>query len=968
MAQRRVAVLVVAVLVAALLAVGEPRPAQVRAAAPVIPTQWVAKIYTEAYGRAPTDAEWNFWMTYYGAQPACTKETLATLGRAAYKDAAFTGQYPEPAGRAARVLALVRGVYSHEPNTNDWNAYFVPYLAGSRTWAQTVDVIFDNGVFALLVVPGVCAASEPNYGFGGPVLDVNALSGGTASRVQRDIQVALDAAAPACGTVALNPGEVVRIGGDQPGTQWDNNPLRIPPCVTLTTAGSPGPGKYASMGRLVAGGLVCDAPWLTCDHIELVRMGDGAKLSRVWVDGKGASPANTRLGLVGVASGSAAGQVTETRLSDAPAGGTALRLTGYSTTGAACANRSVAGNLITGYAGGHGQDRFGQSLGADGISVHCEQASVSANQLVDVSDTGIVAYGSWSSAIGNSGAEGRRTQRSTVTGNRILSAGISAHVALAADPVGECLADDIGPAVACVEFSHDRSPSQVAERSFAGTSFADNMFWTGSRTHFDIGLMVGGRAMWGDNSPLGRGARFTANTTGLSTARVNTGIVVSGMLDTVLSGNTGSYPALDTNPAVTELKCPQGSVVFGFLTANFAAGTTPQAGTWVNSTLLSNCLAPHPPAGGMAPIAVGPQATLVFAGTSVRFNPWGHNASGTHEIEVVDLRELRQTGANTIRIHPQFRDIMASCTAANPAAIAELQTTVRRAEQNGVYLYITGLGSWAGDPADPACYREATEEQRWSAQAAFWRAVAGAVRPSAAVLALDLMNEPAMPNVDTPCWVGPDPDGQEPNQPGCFAGFGGSYFVQNLTRTPAGRTPSSIAQAWLTRMRQAIREVNPNHPITLGCLSFSNCGIGITPAALATHLDVMSVHTYPRDCTGPTPPMPPPDPCGGQRALEQASGDPLTYERNLVAAFASTGKPVIVAETFPLAGPHELVRQFIAESYTSGRATGFFGHVQTNTMSQIRADAAQFPWLYYFWHRLFQRQTPAIWPCRICQP
>lgn len=950
----------------ALVTVGEPAPRSAEAA-PVVATQWVAKVYTEAYGRAPTDSEWNFWMAYYSAQPACTKDTLATLGRAAYKDAAFTDRYPEPAGRAARVLALVRGVYSHEPNTNDWNAYYVPYAAGSRTWSQTVDAIFDNGVFAAFVVPGVCAAGEPGYGFGGPALDVNAASGGPASRTQRDLQVALDSATSTCGTVSLNPREVVRIGGDQPGTQWDNNPLRIPPCVVLTTAGAPATDQYASMGRLVTNGLVCDAPWLTCDHIELVRMGDGARLSRVWVDGKGTHPLNTRLGLVGVASGTTTTQVIDSRLSDPPAGGTALRLSGHATTGTACANRVVSRNLVTGYTGRHEQSRSGQTQAADGISVHCEQAAVSGNHLVDVSDLGIVVYGSWHSATGNSGTDGRRTQRSTVTGNRLLSAGVGGHVALAADPTGECLADDVGPPVSCVEFSHDRSSTEAAERSFAGTSFVDNMFWTGGRTHFDIGLMVGGRAMWGDNSPFGRGARFTGNTTGAATARVNTGILVSGMLDTVLSGNTGSYPTLDTNPAVTELKCPQGSVLFGFLTANFAAGTTPQPGTWANSVPLANCLAPHPPVGGMAPVAVGPQATMVYAGTGVRFNPWGHNASGTHEIDVVDLRELRQTGANTIRIHPQFRDLMASCTAADPAAIAELRTTVRRAEENGVYLYITGLGSWAGDPADPACYRDATEAQRWAAHAAFWQAVAGAVRTSPAVLALDLMNEPTTPGVDTPCWVGPDPDGQLPNQPGCTEGFGGAFFVQNLTRTPAGRTPATIAQAWLTQLTQAIRAVNPVHPITLGCLSFSNCALGLTPTQLATHLDVLSVHTYPQDCTGPPPPTPP-DPCGFQRAPEQASGDPLTYERNLLAAFAAPGKPVIVAETFPLAGSPELVRQFIAESHNAGRATGWFGHAQTRTMSQIRADPTQFPWLYYFWFRVFQRLTPAISPCSTCQP
>lgn len=952
------------VLVASLLVVGGPGPQPARSA-PVVPTQWIARIATEAFGRAPTDSEWNFWLAYYRGQPACTKDTLATLGRAAYQDARFTDRYPEPAARAARVLALVRGVYGHEPNGNDWTAYFEPYAAGARTWSQIVDAIFDNGVFATFVVPGICAPGDPGAGFGGPVLDVNPRSGGPASRTQRQLQEALDAAAPSCGTVTLQPREVVRIGGDQPGAGPDRRPLAVPPCVTLTTAGAPAAEQYASMGRLVAGGSVCEGS--TCDHLELVRLGDGARLSHVWVDGKGADPESPRLGLVGVASGTAASRLVDSRLSDPPAGGTAVRLTGHATTGTACANRLVARNLITGYAGRHGQDRFGQTLAADGIAVHCEQATVAGNQLVDVSDLAIVAYGSWHSGIGNSGGDGRRTQRSTVTGNRILSAGVSGQVALAADPTGECLADDVGPPVSCIEFSHDRTETELAERSFAGTSFEDNRFWTGSRTHFDIGLLVGGRASWGDNSPFGRGARFTGNTTGAATARVNTGILVSGMLDTFLTGNTGSYPTLDTNPRVTELKCPRGSVLFGFLTANFDPGTTPQPGTWVNRTQLANCLAPHPPPDGMAPITTGGSGELEFAGTGVRFHPWGHNASGSHEIEVVDLRELRQTGANTIRIHPQFRDLMASCTAADPAAIDQLRTTVRRAEENGVYLYLTGLGSWAGDPADPACYRDATEEQRWAAQAAFWQAVAGAVQASPAVLALDLMNEPTVPSADTPCWVGPDPDGQPPNQPGCSDGFGGSFFVQNLTRTPDGRSSGEIAQAWLTRMTQAIRAVNQDHLITLGCLSFTNCGVRLTPAQLATQLDLLSVHVYPRDCTGEPPPEPP-DPCGFQRAPERASGDPLTYERNLLTAFAAPGKPVIVAETFPLAGPPELVRQFLVESHTAGRATGWFGHAQTITMSQIRADPDQFPWLYYFWFRIFQRLTPTISPCGTCQP
>jgi hypothetical protein len=205
---------VVLVVVAATLSFAttalQPPPA---GAVTVVPTQWVAKVITEALGRAPSGPEWNFWMAYYTPN-GCTKDTLAGLGRALYKNQQFTDLYPESTSRAARVLTLVRGVYSHEPNTADWNAYYVPYANGSKTWAQVVDSIFDNGVFAALVVPSICSATDSNYGFPSTAaFDVNPNSGGAASRTQKPLQQALDNAAPSCGTVALQPREVVRIGG-----------------------------------------------------------------------------------------------------------------------------------------------------------------------------------------------------------------------------------------------------------------------------------------------------------------------------------------------------------------------------------------------------------------------------------------------------------------------------------------------------------------------------------------------------------------------------------------------------------------------------------------------------------------------------------------------------------------------------------------------------------------------------------
>ena len=77
---------------------------------------------------------------------------------------------------------------------------------------------------------------------------MNLLAGGAASRSQSQLQAELDAAAsPVCGTVALAQRELVRVGGPANGNQQ----LRVPPCVTLTTAGAPSVQQYAKMGRII---------------------------------------------------------------------------------------------------------------------------------------------------------------------------------------------------------------------------------------------------------------------------------------------------------------------------------------------------------------------------------------------------------------------------------------------------------------------------------------------------------------------------------------------------------------------------------------------------------------------------------------------------------------------------------------------------------------------------------------------
>jgi cellulase (glycosyl hydrolase family 5) len=900
------------------------------AAHAAIPTQWIAKVTTESAGRAPTAGEWKFWIRYYGPR-TCGANTLKTLGAAAYKSSGFRGRGYD---HAEKLLALFRGALNREPRKSDVDFHLPALRDGSLTWSELVDEVFNSTEFRNLSSK-ICDPVSPGYGFDqGPVGDLRAWAVGAPSRTQQELQVALDNARATCGTVTLQRKEVIRIGGAQPGPEADNHPLRVPTCVTLTTAGAPDARHYAQMARLVPKGLICSQPWPTCDHIELVRVSNGARLSNVWVDGKGLNLLNFKIGLVGVESGQATTRVVDNRLSDPPVDGTAVRATGYGTTRIPCSGRNVSRNLVTGYATQHAQTRLGKALWADGLSIFCEQATVQDNHIIDISDTGIVVYGSWNSAGAlNSAGRERRTQRSTVSGNQIVSAGNSAHIALGADAVGECLANRDGPPVSCIEFSDDRG-SADSERSFAGTTVTGNTFWTGPRTHFDAGLMIGSASLWGDNGPSARGASFTNNTVGgVTSTRVHIGIAVSGMYSTVLRGNTASYRLIDTNPAVTEKKCPRGNVLYGYNSSTLAPGSQPATG----SSGLFHCFTHHPPAGGMERITVGPGRTLVGSVSGQRFKPWGQNDtlgnSGVdHKVNVTDLREVKQMGSNTLRLHLQFKDFMSSCTTANQAALDELGETLRRAEENGVYLDLTGLASYHGDASDPACYRNATESERWAAQEVFWKAVAQEVAGSPAVLVLDLMNEPRVPESRVNCWT---TNGRHT----CGPPFGGYYFVHWITQTPFGRSSDTIARAWVTRMRSAIRTYDSQHLITLGCLPFPNCA-GLDPATTAPLLDYLSVHINP-------------------------DGDDTTSdEMDILSEYSATGDPVVVEETYLVRNQDPaIMRAFILNS--RAHATGWLGHWGDKTLSQVMV-AGNF--IQAVWGTTFQRLTKTVSPCGACQP
>jgi hypothetical protein len=931
---------VLAVALLAGLAVVVQAPTEARAAT-VVPAQWIAKQFTEVLGRAPTPTETTAWTSYFQTN-GCTTETLRTKSRELLVGSEMAGLYPPASAKAARVIAAVRAVYNHEPNSTDWNASYPPYANGTKTWDQVVDGLF-NVVWGAWVVPAACDAANPGYGFGSSaVLDVKNLAGQGASRTAATLQSQLNAAAATCATVPLAPNEVVRVNGAF---------IDVPPCVRLATSSSPSVRAYARQGRIVGEGAACVS--YLCIDTPLVNLGAGAELTNVWVDARNALDGRKTVGVQ--LNGSTAadpGVVDNVRVSDPGAGGTGIRTSGFGVTGTACAAARVTGNVVTGYARAHALDRAARAQWADGISVNCEDTLVSGNDIVDVGDWGIGLHGVWNRTAGVA------TQRSQVRGNRILSAGVPGSVAIGMDAAGLCLPSGGGLAVPCID-----SP---VERSFAGAVVEANTFWTGPRTSFDVGLLVGGKTFWGDHAAYGRGIVVRNNTTGTASARVNVGVAVSGMYDTTLTGNTGSGGNPGTFTLVDSIGdssgdlagCPQ--VAVGD-TRPYVASLT--AGSQPSTTIgLYGCLLAPFPTGGLERVVTSTAGNGTFVGSAsgLTFTPWGHNygpAQGliddnwydaTNFAQIVaDFRELKLMGTTTLRIHPQLNKFMLNPTTPNTAAFDQLNRLAVVAEKLGLYLDVTGLGAWRKADnnipdtqpgvADADDWLSSPDEElRWHAQEIWWENAARRLKDRPSVVWFNLMNE--MVAVDAPAY--------------CNNEFGGYCFVQTIVLALNGRDQGTVLRTWIARMHAAIERgegrprTAPDHRTTASNLLFENKDL------TADLDDMMLNHSYPGE-----------DPATPVSEVDQ--------EIAHIKATKIPGKPLVVEEFFFVLdtdpAPPDLAcggdcLEHVLQA-TRPEANGWLGHAGGTTLAQGVPNILAAAWLL-----LFQRNTPLVAPCYACEP
>ncbi len=330
--------------------------------------------------------------------------------------------------------------------------------------------------------------------------------------------------------------------------------------------------------------------------------------------------------------------------------------------------------------------------------------------------------------------------------------------------------------------------------------------------------------------------------------------------------------------------------------------------------------------------------SFVLAGSGHPFFVWGVNydrdSQGegrlledywTDEWEAVveDFREMKELGANVIRIHLQLGKFMAAPEKPDAAALRQLERLLKLAEDTGIHLNLTGLGCYHRKDVPP-WYDAMDETARWNTQAAFWTAIARTCRDSPAVFCYDLMNEPVISGKKEEGWLAGE--------------LGGKHYVQRLTLDPRGRSNIEIAGAWVRKLTAAIRSEDPHHLITVGVIPWAHVWPDAKPVfyspEVAPLLDFVSIHLYPK---------------AGK--VDEALAAMKVHD---------IGKPLVIEETFPLSCSLEEMDDFLKRSKDS--AEGYISFYWGRTIPEYEAATGkkEVAVLMAAWLRYFQRQAAAM--------
>lgn len=328
--------------------------------------------------------------------------------------------------------------------------------------------------------------------------------------------------------------------------------------------------------------------------------------------------------------------------------------------------------------------------------------------------------------------------------------------------------------------------------------------------------------------------------------------------------------------------------------------------------------------------------TFCLATSGRRFTPWGFNYDHDERGRLLedywvsewpkvveDFGEMKQLGANVVRVHLQLGKFMRDRERPNRSALEQLGRLVGLAERLGLYLDLTGLGCYHKKDV-PDWYDRLAEGERWDVQARFWEAIAIRCAASPTIFCYDLMNEPVVPGgrKRRKDWLGPP--------------FAGKHFVQFISLDAAGRPRPAIAKQWIRHLSAAIRKHDRRHLITVGLVPWSldrpGLSSGFVPEMIVPDLDFISVHLYPE-----------------KSKLEQAL--------KTLDGFA-VGKPVVIEETFPLKCSMPELERFVHASRKV--AAGWIGFYWGMTPDECRRSGQLRDALILGWLEFFEKEAKRI--------
>lgn len=276
-----------------------------------------------------------------------------------------------------------------------------------------------------------------------------------------------------------------------------------------------------------------------------------------------------------------------------------------------------------------------------------------------------------------------------------------------------------------------------------------------------------------------------------------------------------------------------------------------------------------------------------------------------------DFREMKDLGANVVRIHLQLARFMSTPDRPTTASLQKLKDLLELSRNLNLRLDITGLGCYHKQDV-PKWYDVLEEKERWKVQANFWGAIAGICAENPAVFCYDLMNEPVVPGGKREAgdWLGPP--------------FAGKCYVQFITLDRADRPRNQIAKDWIGQLVKAIRRYDKTTPVTIGLLP-TGAAAGFDPKEIAGELDFISVHIYPE-----------------RGKIREAVENLKAFQ---------VGKPVIVEEIFPMNCQISDLAEFMDAS--SGIVSGWIGFYWGKTMEECSrsgtiGDAIMLEWLRFF--------------------